>query len=198
MRRSIFLLLALVGAAAARELLAPTPTQQLNAQKAAQQQAQAQQAQAAAARSQAAQRLKPPCYVPSSWYPIASCVVSTDPAVCGRGFLAFPTEKHCCTPQRGPLGAFPAGCTDVGKEVGPSVEAGVAPWSEWSALSSPPSRRPPAHRHHPSAPAAELLDRWLLAPHPDLRPDHRLCHVQPQLGQVEQRGGTSGGRARSR
>ena len=57
-------LLLLGSTAAHRSLLAPTPTQKLNAERAAAAQAQAQQA--AAKAGAVAQRLKPPCFVPVS------------------------------------------------------------------------------------------------------------------------------------
>jgi hypothetical protein len=63
---TLCLLACLAGSACARELLAPTPTQQLNAQRQAQQEAAAK---AAAARAPAKPRLSPPCFIPSSYYP---------------------------------------------------------------------------------------------------------------------------------
>ena len=62
MKLTAALLLALVGCAAARELMAPSPTEKLNAQKAEQDRAAAAKAKQAA--QQAAKRLKPPCFVP--------------------------------------------------------------------------------------------------------------------------------------
>ena len=73
------LLLALVAAAAAadrRSLLADalSPTQKLNQQKQQQMKAESQKkAQEAQARRVQTQRLNAPCFVPSSYYPIAAC-----------------------------------------------------------------------------------------------------------------------------
>ncbi|PRW60602.1 hypothetical protein C2E21_0843 [Chlorella sorokiniana] len=115
MKLAAALLLALVGCAAARELMAPSPTEKINAQKAEQDRAAAAAAAAKAqqAAQQAAKRLKPPCFVPTSYYPIRSCGISTDAAVCGRGFNAFPSYDICCARQRGNIGFHPEGCTNL-------------------------------------------------------------------------------------
>ena len=225
--------LLLLGSAAAHcSLLAPTPTQKLNAERAAAAQAQAQQA--AAKAGTVAQRLKPPCFVPVSgsggwsgvagghcppapgslhallslpcsahcrvglllllptrpqvsYYPVRACAASNDAAVCGRGFNAWRTYEQCCARQRGPVGAFPEGCTNTHAQVG------VWQCERCQATAASAALRPCPHadilhpaRPSPLPPAAELLGDGRLPPAPDVPPVHRLCRVQPQLGPLGQ------------
>eukprot|EP00887_Chlorella_sp_A99_P003182 scaffold9.g3182.t1 len=111
--------------AAGRDLLAPTPTQAANAaragqpqsqtgaltptQAAAAQQAALRNAQAAARPIVNTRRLQPPCFVPSSYYPLQTCELSTSASQCGQGFNAFPDYNSCCKPG----GMWKNGCTDV-------------------------------------------------------------------------------------
>ncbi|KAL4447562.1 hypothetical protein ABPG75_004781 [Micractinium tetrahymenae] len=115
---TLLLLAALLGAAAAtgRRLAAPSPTEKLNADRQKQEAAAAAAKQAAAAAAPT-KRLRPPCFVPTSWYPYQLCDVSQDATTCGRGYLAWSSLAECCAKQRGPLGAFPGGCTDMSKNV---------------------------------------------------------------------------------
>ncbi len=124
---TLLLLAALLGAAAAssRRLHAPSPTEKLNADRQKQEAATAAAKQAAAAPA-AAKKLRPPCFVPTSWYPYQLCDVSQDATICGRGYLAWSSLAECCAKQRGALGAFQGGCTDMSKSV--SAAGGRRVW----------------------------------------------------------------------
>ncbi|GIL53522.1 hypothetical protein Vafri_9093 [Volvox africanus] len=48
-----------------------------------------------------------PCYLVGSYWPLRTCVVSNDIAVCNRGWGVYSSEEICCTPNV----AFTEGCS---------------------------------------------------------------------------------------
>ena len=74
------------------------------------------------------------CWVAATYYPAATCAVSTEPAVCGRGWEVYASESECCAPNAG----FEAGCVAAAPGAAPAPGGDQAPlWAPAPVAFSP-------------------------------------------------------------